>query len=281
MSAMSRWRELPWSRWRRQAAAVARLELRKCFLGRRLIAVYFLALAPVLLVGAAVVVRMMLGRPADLVRSTRMMAGFFQVYMLRLGIFFGCAAIFTNVIRGEVLEKTLHYYFLTPVRREVLVVGKFLAGLYAAIVFFGLSTAGCFLLLHAGVPGTQLARHFAGGAGLAHLGAYLAVTALACLGYGAVFTLFGLLFRNPMVPALALLGWESVNFLLPPLLKKISVIHYLQSLLPVAVDNGPLAVLAEPTPPALAAAGLLALAAVVLAVAAWRIRRTEISYSAE
>jgi len=84
-----------------------------------------------------------------------------------------------------------------------------------------------------------------------------------------------------MVPALALLGWESINFLLPPLLKKISVVHYLQSLLPVAVDRGPLAVLVEPTPPVLAVAGLVVLAVVVLAVAAWRIRRMEISYAAE
>ena len=281
MSPLTRWREMPWPQWRRQAAAVVRLELRKCFLGKRLIAVYFLALAPLLLMGAAVVIKMMLGRPTDLVRSTRVMAGFFQVYMLRLGIFFGCAAIFTNTIRGEVLEKTLHYYFLTPIRREVLMVGKFIAGLYASLVFFGLSTAGCFLLVHLAVPGTQLAQYFRGGAGPAQLGAYLAVTALACLGYGAAFTLFGALFRNPVVPALLLMGWENINFLLPPLLQKISVIHYLQSLCPVAVDKGPLAVLVEPTPPALAVAGLLALAVAALGRAAGRLRRMEIAYATD
>ena len=27
--------------------------------------------------------------------------------------------IFSNLFRGEMLEKTLHYYFLTPLRREV------------------------------------------------------------------------------------------------------------------------------------------------------------------
>ena len=26
--------------------------------------------------------------------------------------------IFSNLFRGEMLEKTLHYYFLTPIRRE-------------------------------------------------------------------------------------------------------------------------------------------------------------------
>ena len=37
--------------------------------------------------------------------------------------------IFSNLFRGEMLEKTLHYYYLTPLRREVLVAGKYLAGL--------------------------------------------------------------------------------------------------------------------------------------------------------
>jgi hypothetical protein len=30
----------------------------------------------------------------------------------------------------------------------------------------------------------------------------------------------GLFFRNPIIPALMLYGWEWINFLLPPLLKK-------------------------------------------------------------
>ena len=60
-------------------------------------------------------------------------AGIFQVYFLRLGIFFGCLGIFSNLFRAEVLERTLHYYFMSPVRREVLAVSKYLAGLIAAI----------------------------------------------------------------------------------------------------------------------------------------------------
>ena len=36
--------------------------------------------------------------------------------------------IFSNLFRGEMLEKTLHYYYLTPLRRELLVAGKYLGG---------------------------------------------------------------------------------------------------------------------------------------------------------
>src|SRR5215475_6373296 len=63
-------------------------------------------------------------------------AGRFQFFYLRGAIFFGCVGIFTNLFRGEMLEKTLHYYYLTPVRRELLVVGKYLAGLTVALAVF-------------------------------------------------------------------------------------------------------------------------------------------------
>ncbi len=52
----------------------------------------------------------------------------FAVYygglILRTVVFFGCAWIFMNLFRGDIVDRSLHFYFLSPVRREVLVVGK-------------------------------------------------------------------------------------------------------------------------------------------------------------
>jgi ABC-type Na+ efflux pump permease subunit len=110
---------------------------------------------------------------------------------------------------------------------------------------------------------------------------YLGITILACIGYGAVFMMIGLLFRNPIIPALLIYGWEWLNFLLPPVLKKISVIHYLHSLAPVPVPEGPFAMIAEPTPAYLSIPGLLLMTAVVLALAGFQIRRMEIKYGGE
>ena len=76
-------------------------------------------------------------------------AGIFQVYFLRLGIFFGCLGIFSNLFRAEVLERTLHYYFMSPVRREVLAVSKYLAGLIAAVTYFAGSVVLSFLFISA------------------------------------------------------------------------------------------------------------------------------------
>jgi hypothetical protein len=71
----------------------------------------------------------------------------------------------------------------------------------------------------------------------------------------------------------------------PPLLKKISVIFYLESLCPVRVPfEGPgslFAITANPTPAYLAVPGLVLLAIAIVVAAAVRIRRLEISYGTE
>jgi hypothetical protein len=75
------------------------------------------------------------------------------------------------------------------------------------------------------------------------------------------------------------LAWELMNFLLPPFLKRISVIYYLKGLCPVPISEGPFAVVAEPPPVWLAVTGLLVVTAAVLVVASVAVRRMEIRYS--
>ena len=89
------------------------------------------------------------------------------------------------------------------------------------------------------------------GPGLGHLGSYLLVTVLACLGYGSLFLLLGLLARNPILPAVPILIWESMNHILPSSLKFLSVIFYLEPLLPVEVppENELLTLLRHPRRP--------------------------------
>jgi hypothetical protein len=207
-------------------------------------------------------------------------AGIFQFYYLRIGIFFACVGIFTYLFRGEVLEKSLHFYFLTPVRREILVVGKYLSGWLTAATLFTISVSLSFVFVY--VPyGSMGGDYFAKGPGISQLLGYTGVTLLACLGYGSVFLLMGLIFRNPVIPAMTVLGWESINFLLPSFLKKVSVIYYLQSLCPVPLPSGPFAILADPSPAWIAVLGLLGLTLAVIGVAGLSIRRMEISYGAD
>src|SRR5580700_6846958 len=117
----------PWMLWRRQVAAIVRLELKKSLFTKRAWWIYILAFGPVAIAGMHSLVS---GNGRHTLGEDNMIfAGIFQLYFLRLGIFFGCLGIFSNLFRAEVLERTLHYYFLVPVRREVLAVSKYIAGL--------------------------------------------------------------------------------------------------------------------------------------------------------
>ena len=136
-----------------------------------------------------------------------------------------------------------------------------MTGLIVSFGLFGATTLVSFLLTYLPHDSAAVQHFLFQEHGLAHLGAYLLVTFLACVGYGAVFLFFGFFFKSPAIPALVVFGWEGIHFLLPPLLKQMSVIHYLQSLCPVPVSEGPLAILSDAPAPWVSVLGLSALAA--------------------
>jgi ABC-type transport system involved in multi-copper enzyme maturation permease subunit len=272
-------REAPWQLWTAQVAAILRVELKRNLRRRRTIWLYILALAPVLLIAVHT-----LKASSSIDDDTRVFAGIFQFFYLRLAIFFGCMGMFTWLFRGEIVQKSLHYYFLTPVRREVLVVGKFLAGLLTTWIFFGGSVllSGVLIYGDLGSEGTAYVLH---GRGLEELAAYLGVTLLACLGYGTIFVALSLFIRNPIIPGVFVLLWETFHPVFPALLQKFSVMFYLRQLCPVAVPpTGTLSlftVIVEPVSAWIAVPGLFCLSLPILAVACLKIRRMEVSYLAD
>ncbi|HTS28971.1 MAG TPA: hypothetical protein VMH81_24035 [Bryobacteraceae bacterium] len=267
----------------RQVAAVLRLELKKTFLSRRGWWIYCLAFGPVLvsLIHWAFEKTHSAGRHS-VGEDSMIYAGIiFMLYYLRAGIFFGCMGIFSNLFRAEMLEKTMHYYFLTPMRREMLVAGKFLAGIVVALVLFVGGAGLTYYLIgkHFGPAWTDYLLH---GPGLSQLGSYALVTALACIGYGTIFLMCGLFFKNPMIPAAVVWVWEIINPFLPAVLKKISIIFYLKSLCPVEVPFPPpfnvMVIETDPAPFWVAVPGLLAISLIFLVYAAISARNTEINY---
>ncbi len=270
-----------WSLWTRQTFAIMGLEIKKNFLSRRAFLLYLIAGLPLVLLSMLALFPPPTDEMENFSQLSEVYAAVYGGLILRTLIFFGCAWVFMNLFRGEVVDRSLHYYFLSPVRREVLVVGKYLSGLIATIVLFSITTVGSMLILYFWLYPSESSAYFFGGAGASQLLAYLGVSILACIGYGAVFLIVGLRFRNPIIPGLLLYGWEWINFLLPPLLKKISVIHYLTSLVPVPMSEGPFAVLVEPTPAWISVPSLLIFTGVVLFLASLHIRRMEISYAGD
>ena len=124
-ATLDRPKALPWNLWSRQTLAVTRSEARKSFAGGRWLAAFLLAGGPafLLFVRALIVVESDL-QTEDVGELSIIFAGIFQSYILRVAIFFSCVSVFTQLFRGEVLEKTLHYYLLAPVRREIIMTGN-------------------------------------------------------------------------------------------------------------------------------------------------------------
>src|SRR3970282_2568383 len=157
---------------------------------------------------------------------------------------------------------------------EVLLAGKYAAGLIASAAIFGggaLLTLGAMIWPHDAVE----VQAFWNAGGMGQVFWYAAAAALGCVGYGSVFLAVGLYVRNPIIPAAVLLAWEGANGVLPHVLQQISILYYLQSLCPIPApmdDDAPTLVrlLAAPAAPASrpgAALGLLLLAAFVLWIA--------------
>jgi ABC-type transport system involved in multi-copper enzyme maturation permease subunit len=272
----------PWGLWWIQGLRMTRIELRRNLFSWKAIWIYILAFIPAAIIAIHLVFET---HPAFLINDdTEVLAGIVQLYYIRLGVFFGCLGIFSRLIRGEMVERSLHFYLLSPVRREVLLLSKFAAGSITAVCLFGSAIVADFALMYAGF-GPAGRDYIFNGPGLGQLEAYLAIVVLACLGYGAVFLLLSMMFRNPIPAALLVLGWEAINPVLPSLLQKLSIASYLRHLMPVSVPaQGLFALLTVETEPVsgwAAAAGLLVLIAGVLTYSCYRIRTLEILYTTE
>jgi len=272
----------PWGLWWLQGRRLTLIEVRRNLFSWRASWIYFLAFIPTFIIFIHALVDRHL--PATMSEDTDILAGIVQFYYIRLGVFFGCLGIFSRLIRGEMIERSIHFYLLSPVRREILLLAKFAAGSINAVLLFGSAIIADFALMY-GAFGAAGRDYVFNGPGLAQLEAYLAIIVLACLGYGAVFLLLSMMFKNPTPAAMLVLGWEAINPVLPTLLQKISVASYLRHLMPVNVPaEGIFALLTVETEPVAgwaATVGLLLLIAAVLFYSCYRIRTLEIRYTTE
>lgn len=272
----------PWALWRKQMQRIVSIDTKRNMLSRRAGWAYFLAFAP------SLVILFHLLRdthPAFALSSdTEVLAGIIQMYYVRLGIFFGCLGIFSRLIRGEMVERSLHFSLLLPVRREVFLLAKFVSGALGAIALFASAVLLDFTLIYLGF-GAAGREYVFNGPGLSQLGAYLWITVLACLGYGSVFLLLSMIFRNPTPVAMLVMGWEAINPIFPAALQKLSIASYLRHMMPVHISaDGIFALLTiqtEPVPGWLATLGVLAIVAAILAYSCHRMRLLEIRYMSE
>jgi hypothetical protein len=262
---------------------IAFWEARRCLQGKRGMPFLALVALPILFFGLFLVVSLFMGQPfkGSTTEALSIYGILFQVFLLRSVLFLACVWVFMNLFRADLMDKSLHYFLLTPVRRWELLFGRFLAGTVVVLGGFLLSHSISFFLFHLGRDGGALTTLLTEHQGLLLLGSYNLMIILAVMGYGAICLILGLFFRNVMVSAALLYVWEWVHFLLPATLKKLSIIYYIKAFNPIPLPEKAFALVADPIAKPWAFLQMLLFVCLLLALASWRITRMELKYGKE
>jgi len=217
----------------------------------------------------------------DIARVHDMFEIWVRTLFLQFIVFFVAGIFGFGVVRQEMDDRTLHYLFLQPVKRWVLVLGKLAAYLVLASGFCLASLWICYLLMTLALfgPGVVVAELFAHGRFLVLIRESL-VLVLGLLAYGSIAMLMGSLFKSGFY-ALILLAWETGLPYLPSSLKLWTVMHYLQSLLPERPvgANRLFELLGEPAPVWLSILVLVAVPSAFIILCAVLFQRRECLYA--
>jgi ABC-2 type transport system permease protein len=137
-----------------------------------------------------------------------------------LSIFYG-----TSLIADEVEDKTITFLFTRPIPRGAVLVGKYLAFL-ASTLLVVLPSVILVWLLVVPIRGTL-------GGSFIPLVKDLLILAAGFAVYGAFFAFIGAKFKRPLMIALFFVfAWENAALLFPGYMRRFTIAHYLQGLVP-------------------------------------------------
>ena len=245
-------------------------------LGRRMGRTRTFALLGLFPMAMAVAARIIMrGRTGDLaaVSTEILMVFFLQFYIVILALFYG-----TSVTAEEVENRTLSYLITRPIPKPAIVLGKFAAYSFLMFAMVALSlTLSYFIMNSARFAETELYWGFL---------RYLGVLGLGILAYAAFFTFLGTVLKRAIIVGLVFgFGWENVIQYFPGSTQRLSIVHYLKSLLPYqpggrSTGRGVALLLfrLEPTKSLVAVLALTAITAALLALACWFFRMKEYLY---
>ena len=222
----------------RMVRAALGLSLRRLAHSPTLLANTGIAAIPVLITLIIHLVGWQHSRPIrNIVKVHEIYEGFLRVLYLHFVVFFIANIMGSAVARQDREEQTLHYLFLQPGRRWMLIVGKLGAYLTASSLICVGSLWLTYLAL--GLPGcgtNAVVNDLFHQGRAVILAKESAVLMLGLLAYGTLAMLIGNFFKNATY-SLLLLGWEVFLPYLPSTLKFWTIAHYLQSLLPERMNE--------------------------------------------
>jgi len=253
---------MDWTESFRKAWVVTGLTFRYLLGTRRVIATALLALVPIIVTVSLAAARV--ERFNILLFQDVMIPVFLQVVLI-----FVTLVNATALIREEIDDNTLPFLLTRPISKPALVAYKYVGYLVAILV----------LVLPPVVVAYGVTEAY-GGLGFAAdadvLWGFLAVTILGVAAYGALFLFISVLIRRPLAVGL-LIGfvWESVVDSIPGDVPKLSVIHYLKTILKDVVAIGPLGGYSSDIGAGAAAAVLIAFSIAMVILSAFVFQQME------
>ncbi|MDX2177935.1 MAG: ABC transporter permease subunit [Candidatus Sumerlaeia bacterium] len=171
----------------------------------------------------------------------------FQNAFIYFSIFFVAMIFGQAAVREETDEQTLHYLFLQPVPRWILLAGKLAGFLCMALPLLASSLALCQVLALAPLGPGAFAEAVADHGRLTALLQEGLVLALALVAWCGLFMAIGTAIKAPII-MFFIYGWEVASNFLPQMLQQFTISFYVRSLLPARSlqDPGAIQILAEP-----------------------------------
>jgi ABC-type transport system involved in multi-copper enzyme maturation permease subunit len=186
----------------------------------------------------------------------------------------------TSVVAEEIDGRTLTYLTVRPVPKGAILLGKGLAAWVVGTLILVPTLVLTFLLFTAG-DGLLFAGNMSGfWVNLPTLLLDLALVLGALAVYTAVFAFIGAFFNRPVLWGIAIaFGWESWVAFVPGLTRKLTVMHYVQSLSPHASGrNVAISILGQQSGRVASVLSLMVILALFAGLAAWTFRRREYSF---
>jgi len=204
--------------------------------------------------------------------------GFFSLVTAILGFQFVAPmlALFyaTGLVADEVEQETLTYLITRPRTRNAILAGKMLGSFILQVLLFVPAVVVAYYLALAPEGWSQVGRNFP------VLLRNLAAGVLGLAAYSGVFAAAGAALRRPVLVGLGFVfGWEAVVTFVPGVLRRFTVSHYVQSLLPPSGFQGALSgFLSDRASAPVAALTLVLIAAAAHGLALFFFRRREYAF---
>jgi len=151
---------------------------------------------------------------------------YFQVMIPILALLYG-----SMIINEEVDNKTLIYLTTSPVPKSSIVFGKFSAYSIISLLPIIAGLAICFLLINI--------NHLTHPTHTKEFLIFAPVTIFALVAYMSLFTLLGaILKRSIILGFFFIFGWELIVQYFPGMTQKLTIVHWIKSLLPSVPEEG-------------------------------------------